>query len=529
MAVKLGNLLDKEARTTLDNLIKKSNTISELSLLKKDPKGLKTTEMEKELSKQQSVASLFEKSKRIIQSLDISRQNLQYYADLCTYYDTYQLQQFSQRKSRLCMICLIWQRVIKLNNHLITFLIHKIKYFETDAKSYADYCILEAKISIDEDKKLASKMLKIVHDNSVEDSEIRPKCYDVVSKERFESFTNNLAKPNLDPLRYEWMYYSNENATIKRNLRAIFFALSFNCEKNKPLKDAVSFMKEYLSTSNKTKDPEAQTVPLDFLPKGTLKYLAYKKSVLIQQKPKKHKNIKYVDIKRYEMALYIAIANGLNSGSIFVPDSVHYRSLEDELISLQNWQNEGDKILNGLSDCINTLPITKILELLEQDLTGLYKNVNKRIKSGENKDIKIDEEKLTWKLPYKKEEDGVENPFYEKFTTVGIANVIDYTSSNTNFYNSLDHILNKGSKSKAQPAHIKAFLVSQGEGIGHKKIAESSDVSLKNLIDIEGKFIRVDSLIEAGNIIIDKMSQLSIFQHYNLSDYGIHASLDGQN
>lgn len=130
--------------------------------------------------------------------------------------------------------------------------------------------------------------------------------------------------------------------------------------------------------------------------------------------------------------------------------------------------------------------------------------------------------------PHKREDDSADNPYYEKFISTGISEVIDFTANNTNFFDSFKHILNKGSKSKPRTKDLKAYLVSQGEAIGHKKIAESSDVSYQNLIDIEGKFIRVDSFVEAGDIIIDAISKLPVFKYYNLSDYGIHASLDGQ-
>lgn len=40
--------------------------------------------------------------------------------------------------------------------------------------------------------------------------------------------------------------------------------------------------------------------------------------------------------------------------------------------------------------------------------------------------------------------------------------------------------------------------------------------------------MRVDSLIEIGDVIIDEIAKLPIFKYYNLSDYGILASLDGQ-
>ena len=528
LIVKLGTLLNKASRNTLDDLIASSDTISNLSLLKKDPKGLTTTEMEAELTKQQNISELFEKSKHIIPTLDISRQNLQYYADLCDYYDVHILKSFNQKKSRLYMICLVWQRFVKLNDHLITFYVHKTKSYEDSNKNHVNTCILEAKININVDQKLASKMLKIVHDNSVEDKDIRTNCYKIVSEDKFDNFTNKLAKPNLDASSYEWIYYDKEHGSIKRNLRPIFMGLTFNCKKDKDLNDAIEYAKKHFRSIDKTKDPIAQNAPLSFISKRSLKYITYKKKVEINKETRVKKKINHIDIKRYEIILYKYISEAICNGNIFITDSINYRSLEDELIPLDIWEKNSKKILKGLSDCINITPIHEILNNLEVELSESYKILNKRIKSGENKDIKIDAENCTWKLPYKKVSDTANNPYYEKFKTTGIANVIDFTALHTNFYDSFTHILNKNSKLKAKPEHIKAYLVSQGEGIGHKKVAESSDVSYKNLTDIEGKFIRIDTLVKAGDIVIDKISKLPIFNHYNLSDYGIHASLDGQ-
>ena len=307
-------------------------------------------------------------------------------------------------------------------------------------------------------------------------------------------------------------------------------SLNIDFNNQTALKEGFNYVKVYWQSSNKTKDPIAKDVPIDFIPKIKRKYILYKKSVRVSPKSKKTKNINFIDIKRYEMSLYQALASAISAGNIFVPDSVGYRSLEAELITNSLWRRDKDKILNTLVDCINTKPICEILSELNNTLSELYKTVNQRIKSGTNKHIKVNIEKdsISWKLPYKRDADSADNPYYEKIKTLGIADVIDFVANKTNFYSSLTHLVNKGAKSKVKSEHVKAYLVSQGEAIGHKKTAESSDVSYQNLIDMEGKFIRVNSLVDAGDTIIDAIADLPIFKYYNLSDYGIHASLDGQ-
>lgn len=72
---RLGRLLSKSSRETLDKLLNSDDTISDLTLLKQDPKTFATNHMRKELDKHQKVTTLFQESKHIISELGISRQN----------------------------------------------------------------------------------------------------------------------------------------------------------------------------------------------------------------------------------------------------------------------------------------------------------------------------------------------------------------------------------------------------------------------------------------------------------------------
>jgi len=154
--------------------------------------------MRKELEKQQKIYSLFQESKAFISKLGISRQNIQYYADICNFYEPYQLRGFSTKKSRLCMLCFIWQLFLKINDHLVTYYVHKTHVFEGLASAYTASSIMELKTGINKDRKLASRMLKIVIDDGVMAEDIQPKCYGVVCRDHFETFTNTLASPEID-------------------------------------------------------------------------------------------------------------------------------------------------------------------------------------------------------------------------------------------------------------------------------------------------------------------------------------------
>ena len=163
------------------------------------------------------------------------------------------------------MLCFIWQRFIKINDHLITFFIHKEKFYETKASEYAKVCVAEAKDNSDDDRKTAGRMLGIVGNHDIKDSEIRPECYKIVNENKFKDFRHKLEEPNFDEASYKWGYYSQENGSIKRNLRSIFLEQQWIFDKKANLKKAAEFAKKYLTSSSKTTDPQAATVPLKFI------------------------------------------------------------------------------------------------------------------------------------------------------------------------------------------------------------------------------------------------------------------------
>ncbi len=66
----------------------------------------------------------------------------------------------------------------------------------------------------------------------------------------------------------------------------------------------------------------------------------------------------------------------------------------------------------------------------------LITEVNQGIKKGKNKHIKLNKNKnkeVTWRLPYRKQEDAVNNPFYENFPNINIGDVIRYVIESTQF------------------------------------------------------------------------------------------------
>ena len=515
--------VDKSMRSQLDKLLENDDLFYSLTLMKKDQKNFSMTEIKKSVTKQQMLIDIYHKAKPILHSLSISEQNIIYYADLAEFYTIQKLKQFkSKNQARLYLLCYIYRRLLKINDHLITSLIFKMQKYTKEADDYQ-----RNKVDIEEtiDKQLrnkASALLAINIDETIPDNKVRESAFEIIPKENYQQFLNSFKKPNLSREYYRWEYNEKISLTMKRNVRPLFKVLDFTCNKQE-ISDAINFLKKTLS-QNRTF--EYQDAPLKFISKS-IKKLLVKNGI-----NKSGKKTQEINIDRYEFMVYLHLKKGLSEGTVFVKDSNSFRSLEDELIDLEYWSKNKAKILSQLNMPSLTTDINPLLDKLQLTLEKKYCQVNKNIRNNENTSIKIKFNKkgdiTKWTLPYTRIDDGVNNPFYEQLPTSSIGDIIRFTADNTDFIKSFTHIQPMYSKTNPDPEVINACIVANATGTETKKMKEISDINGRELDNINKNFMRRQTLWAASELIMNRTAALPIFNEYNLTDYGVHASVDGQ-
>jgi hypothetical protein len=87
--------ISKDVDNELKNLLEIGGKICDITALKKDAKGFNYTEIVREIEKKTTCNKLFEFSHQIIKHLDISEQNIRYYASLVDYYTIDRLTELS--------------------------------------------------------------------------------------------------------------------------------------------------------------------------------------------------------------------------------------------------------------------------------------------------------------------------------------------------------------------------------------------------------------------------------------------------
>lgn len=524
---KVSSLFDKSARSALDNLLESEDAFYRLTLLKKAAKDFSTSEMRKEISKQQYLLKIYEHANTILPKLNISKKNIEYYASMATFYPVSKLKRLKRNLARLYLLCYVRHRLLEVNDNLTTFFIYRVNKYYQDAEEYAN---TQTNLNNDQSEQRmvnAGKLARLYANNGIPDSELRLEAFKIIPEDEMDQFAKELMKREEKKIRLIWQYLGKQNRAIKLNLRPVFQAINFFYNENAPIKEVLDFFNKYLANNQTISNYPFDKVPTKFIPE-TLRAHVINKAI---DPSDNRRRIKTVNGDRYEYMLYFQLRKMLISGQAFIKDSINYRHLEDELIPYEYWVANKDKILAKLNLPLLCTPIKELLKLLNKELTTNYHETNKRIENGDNKQIKLHENKqniVTWHLPYKRQADEVNNPFYENLPSTNIADLVRYVVEETKLDTKFTKIQQRYTKKNFDLNQFIATVVAGGTGIGIKTMAEISDINFHELNTMFQTCFRADTLRDASDEVVNKIAKLPIFKFYTLAEYGIHASVDGQ-
>ncbi len=517
--------------TEIDQLFLAEKGIHELTFIRKEPKDFSLKEIRKEVNRRESLKNIYLSINPFIRQLNISNENIKYYAALIGFYTIYKLKRFERKTAYIYIICFIYNRYQRINDNLINSFRFLVNKYRSEAKTTAKKEFYEFKFDGKKKLKGAGKVLKLFLDESIPDnmefSRVKEMAFSVLKKEEFEILTEYIYMTENLELNFEWEYYKRISNQVKRNTRYIFKNLEFKINsKNLPLFEAINFLQEAVLNNTPLSKFLKKDFPLDFVPSKFKKYLFDREEILIKNKKKV---IQRLNGDKYEFYLYSVLNNAIESGEVSIQESVNYKSFKEDLIS-DELLLEKDRIIKDLELPYLNEPIENILNTFQKTLEDKYKIVNQRITNGENKNIKIKQsgEKISWTLPYSKKDDEVNNPIYNQFPQVSVIDLLNFVNKKCNFIDSFTHILNKSTKTEIDNSRIIASIIALGTNIGLFKMGSISDISFKKLSTTTNNYLRLETLKNANDKISNSMANLPIFEYYNIEENIIHSSLDGQ-
>ena len=492
-----------------------------LTLIKAPPNSFTLTQSTKEREKRDFLNDIYSEAKSILKETGISQQSIKYYARLVDQFTIQRLQQFENDKKYFYIFCFICHRYLTINDALIKTFLYQITKFNNEIVESVKQRVAFLNIENVRNLKKGSEVLDMLISDEFSDEDtigkLRQEIYQVLSKTKINRLSGFLRKANVDIKGLRWQEYDRQGHRIRSNIRHIFKSTVFGPSsdiKSTPLYTAVVYLQEYFRTNKR----KMENAPLDHVPTSVLKYL-YK------QTPCR----KILDPHRYEILVYILLRKRMDSSDIFVPDSIEYRSMENDLMEKTFYLNNKHNlhIEHGTEFLLESLK-TRVKKKL-QELDDLIHQTNKQFLSGENKNFKFtDEVTGKWYVDYQGTENkDINNPVFQNMPKMDLPRLLWLVNEQTNFLGGFTHILYKDAKTIPEYFQLIGTIIAYATNMGLSKMASCSNITLNMMKSTRDAFFREDTIRVVNDTVVNATAKLPIQELYKIGGT-IHSAVDGK-
>ena len=257
-----------------------------------------------------------------------------------TYYSVFRLKRFDEFLVYLYLLCFVYHRYQRLHDNLILSLIHNVRQYTDEAKAAAKERVYKCRTEGNEKLQKAGQVLKLFTDDSIAEntpfSKVQAKAFSILERQKLDFIADHITiNARFDETAFQWEHVDELSHQFKRNLRPVLSAVDFDASlAQNALIEAVHFLKTMFQKGKSLGQYPPDMFPTRFIPANTKRYLYGQDS----------QGRKQFLVDRYEFLVYRLLHNGLLAGDIFCPDSVRFRSFEDDLIDDQKWQEKGKLI-----------------------------------------------------------------------------------------------------------------------------------------------------------------------------------------
>jgi TnpA family transposase len=452
----------------------------------------------------------------------LSHQNIQYYASLVDYYTTYDLRkELKSEQTNLYLLCYIQQRYLHLNDNLMdAFFIH-LKQFEGEIKekaqeAYSEYAISkQSELSVM--KKLARLFVTPELSNEVNFGEVRKAAFTIMPEDELRNKVLVDCEKELKVIDFQWKMIDKHFHRYKLQLRPLMMAIDFSSTApDSPWLAAITWLKDIFDADKTINKYPVTDCPEKTRPKRLQPYLF---DTNTKDEQKFHGD-------RYEFWIYRQMKKRLKAGELYLSDSIHHRSLQQEISSA----NEKGALVQPLDIPALRYPITKLLDERIAELHAEWIRFNNDFTQGKLKHLFYDEKTQTLHLKKTKagSDEEAQYRFYKQLPLCDITDVIRFVNERCRYSSAFTHIQPRYAKQFADENSLNAVIIAQAFNNGNLNMAEISDIPYDNLLNIYQSRVRLQTLKKANDLIGDDIAKMPIFPYYSLDMAILYGGVDGQ-
>ena len=510
--------VSEQTKNAFQKLLQHDNSLSELAALKQDAKNFKFNMMTLERKKRDILKPFYQLAQDLLPKLNISKQNVFYYASLANYYTVYELRTLPAWQTQLYLLCYSWQRYQQLNDNLIDAVGYHITQLNKATKEEAKNLFL--KVSQKQKSQLIGKLLSFFVDESFCDTtpfgEVRQKAFVIMPKEDINNTSKQLCAKQNTQLFYRWQAIDKCVKRFKKHLRPLFMSLDFvnTNTATSPWLTALNWFKKYFPLQQNINRRPLSECPADTIPRRLEPYL-YKD----EPTPTLH-------AERYELWVYQQLYKRFHVGAIHLKDSIHYKSFKEELVS----EKEKNTIIKQLNIPWFQKPIIQQLDELFVELDRQWVSFNTSLQQGKLNHLDFDKKTrlLTWHKPRTNDDEALKQRFYSKIPSRDLADVLRLVNKECNFLSAFTPLQPRFAKQVSKEENLLAVLTAQATNRSNYNMAEICDISYSELQTTYEQCFRLATLKEANDLIVNATAELPIFPYYSLDLIDLYGPVDGQ-
>jgi TnpA family transposase len=232
----------------------------------------------------------------------------------------------------------------------------------------------------------------------------------------------------------------------------------------------------------------------------------------------------------YKALLFIEIAEAIKSGALNLVHSEKYRSLDEYLIPIADWQAHRAEYLQRAQledfvDCKTTL------QALDLELDARYAKTNQNFKEGKNPYLTL-RPNGTFHVSTPKQEE-VEclslGTFFPERKYISMLEMLSTVDQATNFLDEFVHWQIKYQRARPAKKILFAGIIGYGCDIGHRKLAQiSKHIDESELDNAVNWYFSLQNVQGANDRILQLTDRMSLPNLYRSKADVLHTSSDGQ-
>jgi len=514
--------LDKVALAALQGLLVREETLSELAALKQDAKHFGYRMMVMERQKRATLTPLYHSAKALLPKLDISQQNIAYYASLAHYYTIYDLRRLKPGQTHLYLLCYAWQRYRQLTDNLVEAFGYHMNQLERETKEESETAFTGTQASRQQEAPQVGRVLLLYVDETVDDatpfSAVRHQAFAILPKEALLTAGRRLCEKPVSQLELRWQAVDRTAARYKKHLRPLAMALDVSASTTgNPWLAALSWMKGVFSRQQRLSQRPFDEIPGDTIPERLRPHLLDADA---------DGNPTGLRGDRYEFWIYRQLRKRLAAGELHLDDSLQHRRFSDELVTLDRTA----EALRELDIPWLRQPLDATLDALCAELHRLWLTFDRDLRLGKLRHLEYDAERktLSWRKPRIDQEEALQAGFYAKLPARGIADVFRFVNERCHFLSALSPLQPRYAKKIADDDSLMAVILAQAMNHGNLGMAETSDIPYHVLEATHQQHLRLSTLKAANDRVSNFIAGLGIFPLYSFDPAILYGSVDGQ-